>query len=143
MARPERLELPTLWFEAVKAGNLSASCGVAYGRFAAFPRPSIVRKLSVISAFRHLWHSECPVFNPPPRDLVCAGHRDENTPSNTEGADGLQRNVLVHGSNRDAHDADRTLDSATGYITIRPARANGGPPQSDSECTFACQAASC
>jgi hypothetical protein len=29
MARPERFELPTLWFEASETGNLNASRGVA------------------------------------------------------------------------------------------------------------------
>ena len=29
VARPERFELPTLWFEALEAGNLIAFVGVA------------------------------------------------------------------------------------------------------------------
>ena len=37
MARPGGLELPAFWFVAVEAGNLSASDGVAYGRFRRFP----------------------------------------------------------------------------------------------------------
>jgi hypothetical protein len=32
MARPERFELPTLWFEGLGAENLNALSSVAYGR---------------------------------------------------------------------------------------------------------------
>jgi len=47
MVRPERFELPTFWFVAVTAGNLSALCGVASGYFAAFYCSSVVvRNLS-------------------------------------------------------------------------------------------------
>ena len=42
---PGGLELPTFWFVAVEAGNLSALRGVAYGRFCSFSYSSIVRKL--------------------------------------------------------------------------------------------------
>ncbi len=37
MVRPGGLELPTFWFVAVEAGNLSALRGVASGRFCYFP----------------------------------------------------------------------------------------------------------
>ena len=47
--RPGGFELPTFWFVAKDTGNLSASSGVAYGRFCCFPCSSIVRKLSVDS----------------------------------------------------------------------------------------------
>jgi hypothetical protein len=39
------IELPTFWFVDMKAGNLSALRGVAYGRFGSFSCSSVVRKL--------------------------------------------------------------------------------------------------
>jgi hypothetical protein len=45
VVRPGALELPTFWFVAVEAGNLSALRGVAYGRFCSFSYSSIVRRL--------------------------------------------------------------------------------------------------
>jgi hypothetical protein len=53
VARPERFELPTLWFEAVGTGTLSAFCGVAYGRSCYLPLLSIVRKLYI--GFQTVW----------------------------------------------------------------------------------------
>jgi hypothetical protein len=45
VVRPGALELPTFWFVAVEAGNLTAFRGVAYGRFGSFSCSSVVRKL--------------------------------------------------------------------------------------------------
>ena len=45
VVRPGGLELPTFWFVDMKAGDLSALRGVAYGRFGSFSRSSVVPKL--------------------------------------------------------------------------------------------------